>query len=206
MDAPSRDLGGFSLSLLGAFLVRSGVLVSVHAFATDPARGLFILIFLALVIGIALALQAWRAAGIAGGGDFDVCSRETFLLANNVLLVATSGTVRPGTLHPLLLDALDAGKISVGPPYFKAVFVPVMLPLAALLGFAPLARWKRDGWRRLAAKVRIPFLVVVLATVALAFGTPASWAMAAGSGIAEVPDRKRSHRHLAESPVAAVTW
>ena len=148
-------LSGFSLSLLGAFLVRSGVLVSVHAFATDPARGLFILIFLALVIGIALALYAWRAAGIAGGGNFDVCSRETFLLANNVLLVATSGTVLLGTLYPLLLDALDAGKISVGPPYFNSVFVPLMLPLAALLGFGPLARWKRDEWRRLLVKVRV---------------------------------------------------
>ena len=196
-------ISGFSLSLLGAFLVRSGVLVSVHAFATDPARGLFILIFLALVIGIALALYAWRAAGIAGGGNFEVCSRETFLLANNVLLVATSGTVLLGTLYPLLLDALGAGKISVGPPYFNSVFVPLMLPLAALLGFAPLARWKRDEWRRLLAKVRIPFLVVVLASVALAFGTPASWAMAAGTGFAlwiaagvvlGVRDRLR-HRH-----------
>ena len=177
-------ISGFSLSLLGAFLVRSGVLVSVHAFATDPARGLFILVFLALVIGIALALYAWRAARLAGGGNFDVCSRETFLLANNVLLVAASATVLLGTLYPLLLDALDAGKISVGPPYFNAVFVPLMLPLAALLGFAPLARWKRDGWRRLWMKVRMPLLVVALASLALAFGTPASWAMAAGTGFA----------------------
>ena len=177
-------ISGFSLSLLGAFLVRSGVLVSVHAFATDPARGLFILAFLGLVIGSALVLYAWRAARLAGGGDFDVCSRETFLLANNVLLVATSATVLLGTLYPLLLDALDAGKISVGPPYFDAVFVPLMLPLAALLGFAPLSRWKRDEWRRLWLKVRMPVLVVVLASLALAFGTPASWAMAAGTGFA----------------------
>ena len=177
-------ISGFSLSLLGAFLVRSGVLVSVHAFATDPARGLFILAFLALVIGIALALYAWRAARLAGGGDFGVCSRETFLLANNVLLVATSATVLLGTLYPLLLDALDAGKISVGPPYFNAVFVPLMLPLAALLGFAPLSRWKGDRWARLWMEVRIPLLVVVLVSVALAFGTPASWAMAAGTGFA----------------------
>ena len=134
---------GFSLSLLGTFLVRSGVLVSVHAFATDPARGVFILAFLGLVIGSALGLYAWRAARLAGGGgSFEPCSRETFLLANNVLLVATSGTVLLGTLYPLLIDALGQGKISVGPPYFNAVFVPLMLPLAALLGFAPLARWK----------------------------------------------------------------
>ena len=177
-------ISGFSLSLLGAFLVRSGVLVSVHSFATDPARGLFILALLALVIGSALALYAWRAARLAGGGDFDVCSRETFLLANNVLLVAASATVLLGTLYPLLLDALGAGKISVGPPYFDSVFVPLMLPLAALLGFAPLARWKRDEWRRLWTKVRIPFLVVVLVSIALAFGTPATWAMAAGTGFA----------------------
>ena len=177
-------ISGFSLSLLGAFLVRSGVLVSVHAFATDPARGVFILAFLVVVIGSALALYAWRAARLAGGGDFEPCSRETFLLANNVLLVATSATILLGTLYPLLLDAMDAGKISVGPPYFNAVFVPLMLPLAALLGFAPLSRWKRDGWRRLLVKVRLPFVVVVLVSIGLALGTPASWAMAAGTGFA----------------------
>ena len=177
-------ISGFSLSLLGAFLVRSGVLVSVHAFATDPARGVFILAFLTLVIGSALVLYAWRAARIAGGGDFEPCSRETFLLANNVLLVATSATVLLGTLYPLALDALGAGKISVGPPYFDSVFVPLMLPLAALLGFAPLSRWKRDGWRRLAEKLRAPLLVVALMVFALALGTPASWAMAAATGFA----------------------
>ena len=175
---------GFSLSLLGTFLVRSGVLVSVHAFATDPARGVFILAFLGLVIGSALGLYAWRAARLAGGGGFEPCSRETFLLANNVLLVATSGTVLLGTLYPLLIDALDQGKISVGPPYFNAVFVPLMLPLAALLGFAPLARWKGDEWRRLALKLRMPLAVVALVSVGLAIGTPASWAMAAGTGFA----------------------
>ena len=175
---------GFSLSLLGTFLVRSGVLVSVHAFATDPARGVFILAFLGLVIGSALGLYAWRAARLAGGGSFEPCSRETFLLANNVLLVATSGTVLLGTLYPLLIDALDQGKISVGPPYFNAVFVPLMLPLAALLGFAPLARWKGDEWRRLVLKFRMPLAVVVLVSVGLAIGTPASWAMAAGTGFA----------------------
>ena len=177
-------ISGFSLSLLGAFLVRSGVLVSVHAFATDPARGVFILAFLGLVIGSALALYAWRAARVAGGGDFEPVSRETFLLANNVLLVATSATVLLGTLYPLLLDALDAGKISVGPPYFDSVFVPLMLPLAALLGFAPLSRWKGDDWRRLAVKLRLPLLVVLLVSAGLALGTPATWAMAAGTGFA----------------------
>ena len=177
-------ISGFSLSLLGTFLVRSGVLVSVHAFATDPARGVFILAFLGLVIGSALGLYAWRAARLAGGGSFEPCSRETFLLANNVLLVATSGTVLLGTLYPLLIDALGQGRISVGPPYFNAVFVPLMLPLAALLGFAPLARWKGDEWRRLALKLRMPLAVVALVSVGLAIGTPASWAMAAGTGFA----------------------
>ena len=177
-------ISGFSLSLLGTFLVRSGVLVSVHAFATDPARGVFILFFLGLVIGSALGLYAWRAARLAGGGSFEPCSRETFLLANNVLLVTASGTILLGTLYPLLLDALGLGRISVGPPYFNAVFVPLMLPLAALLGFAPLARWKGDEWRRLLRKFRVPFAVVLLLSVALALGTPASWAMAAGAGFA----------------------
>ena len=177
-------ISGFSLSLLGTFLVRSGVLVSVHAFATDPARGVFILAFLGLVIGSALGLYAWRAARLAGGGSFEPCSRETFLLANNVLLVATSGTVLLGTLYPLLIDALGQGRISVGPPYFNAVFVPLMLPLAALLGFAPLARWKGDEWRRLVLKFRMPLAVVALVSVGLAIGTPASWAMAAGTGFA----------------------
>ena len=175
---------GFSLSLLGTFLVRSGVLVSVHAFATDPARGVFILSFLGLVIGSALGLYAWRAARLAGGGSFEPCSRETFLLANNMLLVTASGTILLGTLYPLLLDALGLGRISVGPPYFNAVFVPLMLPLAALLGFAPLARWKGDEWRRLLRKFRVPFAVVLLLSAALALGTPASWAMAAGTGFA----------------------
>ena len=177
-------ISGFSLSLLGTFLVRSGVLVSVHAFATDPARGVFILAFLGLVIGSALGLYAWRAARLAGGGSFEPCSRETFLLANNVLLVATSGTVLLGTLYPLLIDALGQGRISVGPPYFNAVFVPLMLPLAALLGFAPFARWKGDEWRRLVLKFRMPLAVVALVSVGLAIGTPASWAMAAGTGFA----------------------
>ena len=183
MDAAAGDLRVLPESAR-AFLVRSGVLVSVHAFATDPARGVFILAFLGLVIGSALALYAWRAARLAGGGDFELCSRETFLLANNVLLVATSGTVLLGTLYPLLIDALGQGKISVGPPYFNAVFVPLMLPLAALLGFAPLARWKGDEWRRLLLKFRMPLAVVVLASVGLVLGTPASWAMAAGTGFA----------------------
>ncbi len=132
----------FSLSLLGTFLVRSGVLTSVHAFATDPTRGVFILMLLAVVIGGSLALFAWRAPKVSTGGAFALFSRETFLLMNNVLLVVAAGTVLLGTLYPLIIDALNMGKISVGPPYFNAVFVPVMVPLMLLVAVGPLARWK----------------------------------------------------------------
>jgi cytochrome c-type biogenesis protein CcmF len=145
----------FSLSLLGTFLVRSGVLTSVHAFATDPKRGVFILAFLALVIGGSLALFAVRAPKVSAGGKFDMVSRESMLLVNNVLLIVAAGSVLLGTLYPLFLDALSRGqtKISVGPPYFDAVFVPIMTPLVFLMGIGPLARWKEarlpDLWTRL---------------------------------------------------------
>jgi cytochrome c-type biogenesis protein CcmF len=143
----------FSLSLLGTFLVRSGVLTSVHAFATDPKRGVFILMFLVVVIGASLALFAWRAPRVGLGGRFDAVSRESMLLGNNVLLAVATGTVLLGTLYPLFLDALGLGKISVGPPYFDAVFVPVMAPLVFLMGVGPIARWKSaalpDLWVRL---------------------------------------------------------
>jgi cytochrome c-type biogenesis protein CcmF len=132
----------FSLSLLGTFLVRSGVLTSVHAFATDPRRGLFILVFLTIVIGGSLLLFAWRAPKVGLGGRFTLFSRESALLANNVLLLAAAGSVFLGTLYPLFLDALNLGKISVGPPYFQAVFVPLMIPVLLLMAIAPFMRWK----------------------------------------------------------------
>src|SRR5574343_695288 len=135
-------IAAFSLSLLGTFLVRSGVLTSVHAFATDPRRGVFILIFLVAVIGLSLTLFAWRAPKVGLGGRFGLISRESMLLANNVLLVVACATVLLGTLYPLLIDALGVGKISVGPPYFNAVFVPVMTPILFLVGIGPFARWK----------------------------------------------------------------
>ena len=119
----------FSLSLLGTFLVRSGILTSVHAFATDPERGIFILAFLIVVIGLSFLLFAWRAPTVGLGGNFSMVSRESLLLVNNVLLVVAMGAVLLGTLYPLFLDALNAGKISVGPPYFDAVFGPLMLPM-----------------------------------------------------------------------------
>jgi len=143
----------FSLSLLGTFLVRSGVLSSVHAFAIDPKRGIFILTFLLLVIGGSLALFTVRAARLEGGAWFGTLSRETLLLVNTLLLVVAAASVLLGTLYPLILDVLGLGKISVGAPYFDAVFVPLMAPAVFLMGVGPLARWQRaplpDLWIRL---------------------------------------------------------
>jgi cytochrome c-type biogenesis protein CcmF len=135
-------LTAFSLSLLGTFLVRSGVLSSVHAFATDPSRGAFILGFLVVVIGGSLVLYAWRAPKMATGSGFTWFSRESMLLANNVILIAALASVLLGTLYPLFMDAMGLGKISVGPPYFNAVFVPLMAPALFLMGIGPLTRWK----------------------------------------------------------------
>jgi cytochrome c-type biogenesis protein CcmF len=142
-------LGAFSLSLLGTFIVRSGVLTSVHAFASDPKRGLFILVFLVLVIGSSLVLFAWRAPAVAEGGRFKVISRESFLLANNLLLVVASASVLLGTLYPMMMDALGMGKLSVGPPYFDSVFVPVMVPLLLLLAVGTRANWKQTDLLKL---------------------------------------------------------
>jgi len=144
----------FSLSLLGTFLVRSGVLTSVHAFATDPERGVFILAFLVVVIGGSLTLFAWRAPKVGLGGKFDLVSRETFLLVNNVMLVVAAGAVLLGTLYPLLLDALDMGKISVGPPYFDTVFLPLMAPMIFLMGLGPIARWKKASLPDMASRMK----------------------------------------------------
>ena len=156
----------FSLSLLGTFLVRSGILTSVHAFATDPERGIFILAFLIIVIGLSFLLFAWRAPTVGLGGSFSMVSRESLLLVNNVLLVVAMGAVLLGTLYPLFLDALNAGKISVGPPYFDAVFGPVMLPMLFLLGVAPFARWKEADLGQLAKRLWI--ILVVAAAIGVA--------------------------------------
>ena len=158
----------FSLSLLGTFLVRSGVLSSVHAFATDPTRGLFILAFLVVVIGSSLALYAWRAPSVGLGARFALLSRETLLLLNNVLLVAATGAVLLGTLYPLVLDALGLGKISVGPPYFDTVFVPLMAPLVFLMGVGPIARWKQADLPDIWTRLRWALGVAVAAAAAIA--------------------------------------
>jgi cytochrome c-type biogenesis protein CcmF len=134
----------FSLSLLGTFLVRSGVLVSVHAFASDPGRGLFILGFLGLCIGGSLALYMWRGPGLRTKGSFDGLSRESFLLFNNMLLLVTTALILIGTLYPLFLDALNMGKISVGPPYFNLVFLIPTLPLMAFLAIGMHSTWKHS--------------------------------------------------------------
>src|SRR5687767_2761827 len=162
-------ISAFSLSLLGTFLVRSGVLTSVHAFATDPKRGIFILIFLAIVIGGSLLLYAWRAKQVGLGGKFDVVSRESLLLSNNVLLTVAAGSVLLGTLYPLIVDALGMGKLSVGPPYFNLVFVPLMAPAMFLMGIGPLARWKKASLPDLAKRVRWAFVVSVLSALTLPF-------------------------------------
>jgi cytochrome c-type biogenesis protein CcmF len=144
----------FSLSLLGTFLVRSGVITSVHAFATDPTRGVFILAFLAIVIGGSLTLFAFRASKIQGGPVFSMLSRESMLLANNVLMVVAACTVLLGTLYPLVIDTLGGGKISVGPPYFDAVFYPLMAPAMFLMGIGPLTRWKQSELPSLANRLK----------------------------------------------------
>jgi len=153
----------FSLSLLGTFLVRSGVLTSVHAFASDPARGVFILIFLGVVVGGSLIIYSWRASQIRSYVQFDLISRETGLLLNNVFLIVTCSSILLGTLYPLLVDALGMGKISVGPPYFNSVFIPLMAPLAVLMGIGPLLRWKHDSFNRILPKV---WLVAVISLIA----------------------------------------
>jgi cytochrome c-type biogenesis protein CcmF len=154
----------FSLSLLGTFLVRSGVLVSVHAFASDPSRGLFILAFLGVCIGGSLALFAWRGPALRSRGGFETVSRESFILLNNLLLLVAAALILIGTLYPLFLDALNMGKISVGPPYFDVVFLIPTLPLVFLLAIGMHSTWKKAKLE----DMRKP--LVVLFTAALAFG------------------------------------
>ena len=162
-------IAAFSLSLLGTFLVRSGVLTSVHAFATDPKRGIFILAFLCVVIGGSFVLYAWRARQVGLGGKFDVISRESLLLSNNVLLTVAAGSVLLGTLYPLIVDALGGAKLSVGPPYFNLVFVPLMAPAMFLMGVGPVARWKKASLPDLVTRLRWAFVVSLISAVTLPF-------------------------------------
>ena len=162
-------IAAFSLSLLGTFLVRSGVLISVHAFASDPARGLFILLLLSVITGGALVLYAVRARHLTVEGGFRLLSRESFLLMNNILLVVATAAVLFGTLYPLFLDALGLGKISVGPPYFNTVFVIPMLPLAVLMGAGMHSTWKRMSGESLVRRLVFP------AGIAVALGILIPW-------------------------------
>ena len=164
-------IAAFSLSLLGTFLVRSGVLTSVHAFATDPKRGIFILCFLGLVIGGSLLLFALRARDVGLGAKFELLSRESLLLSNNVLLTVAASSVLLGTLYPLFIDLLSSGrdKLSVGPPYFNAVFVPLMAPAAFLIGVGPIARWKHAKVPELAVRLRLAFGLSLLTAILLPF-------------------------------------
>jgi cytochrome c-type biogenesis protein CcmF len=177
---------GFSLSLIGTFLVRSGVLSSVHAFASDPTRGVYILAMLIVAIGGALALFAWRAPQLQGGAAFEPVSKESALLLNNVLLSAAAATVFIGTLYPLLLDAMTGQKISVGPPYFAITFAPIFVVLIAAVPFGPRLGW-RKGDVRAALRVLAPAfgIALVAAMAVLAFVAPRSLvaAMACGLGM-----------------------
>ena len=157
----------FSLSLLGTFVVRSGLLTSVHAFAVDPERGLYILGLLAISIGGSLALYAWRAPMMEGGGLFKPISREAGLLLNNLILATATGTVLFGTLYPLFLEAVSGDKISVGPPFFNGAFVPMMLPLVFVMGLGPFLSWKRADLIGVLQRVRFVVVLAVLATLAI---------------------------------------
>ncbi|CAN7383303.1 heme lyase CcmF/NrfE family subunit [Pseudoxanthomonas sp. LjRoot143] len=179
-------IAAFSLSLLGTFLVRSGVITSVHAFAADPTRGVFILIFLGIVIGSSLLLYALRAPQLADADGekryFSASSRETLLLANNLLLTAACAMVLLGTLYPLIADALDLGKISVGPPYFSLLFIVLMAPLVALVPFGPLTKWQRDTPGKLMAML-LPWAGLALVLAAIAYFMAPQGKLKAAAGI-----------------------
>jgi cytochrome c-type biogenesis protein CcmF len=167
-------ISGFSLSLLGTFLVRSGVLVSVHSFAADPARGVFILAFLVIVIGGALTLYAWRAPGLRSNAGFELTSRESFLLFNNILLVIAAAVIFGGTMAPMVSDALGQGALSVGPQYFNPTFLLPTLPLLALVSVGMHASWKRGNLSRTQRPVLATLALVVALTLAVwmgAYGT-----------------------------------
>jgi len=172
----------FSLSLLGTFLVRSGVLTSVHAFATDPSRGVFILAFLVVVVGGSLTLYAWRAPLLKSAAKTHLLSRDGALLLNNAFLAVVTSAILLGTLYPIAIDAMG-GKISVGPPYFNLMFISLMAPLGVLMGIGMLIRWKQDSLSRLTAKLKFPALLVLVTALALSFTLP-QWFWGTFLGIA----------------------
>ena len=163
-------VAAFSLSLLGTFLVRSGVLVSVHSFAADPRRGIFILVFLIVMIGGALVLYAWRAPRMISAAGFELVSRESFLLFNNLLLVIAAMVVFGGTMAPLIASTLHLGTLSVGPPYFNPSFLVPMLPLLALLSLGIHARWRRGALGEARRSLLLTLGLSLVLAIALAFG------------------------------------
>jgi cytochrome c-type biogenesis protein CcmF len=177
-------IAAFSLSLLGTFLVRSGVLTSVHAFASDPARGVFVLLFLATVVGGSLTLFAWRAPKVSVGASFGLVSRETFMLINSVILVVSTAAVLLGTVYPLIIDALNMGKLSVGPPYFNVVFAPLMVPLLFILLPGTLARWQQAQISSILWQLRwVGLLSLIVAIVVPNLFDHFAWATVAGTFI-----------------------
>jgi cytochrome c-type biogenesis protein CcmF len=204
----------FALSLLGTFLVRSGVLTSVHAFASDPTRGIYILLFLVVTVGAAFALFAWRGPALAGTGRFEPVSREGALLVNNFVLTVAAASILLGTLYPLFLDILNAGKVSVGAPYFQSVFIPMMIPMLLIMAVAPMLTWRRAEagaalvslkWAALLAfAVGFGiFLAIDRASALAAFGMAiAAWIFAAT--IWELVARARTWRGLLRQP--RVAW
>jgi cytochrome c-type biogenesis protein CcmF len=204
----------FALSLLGTFLVRSGVLTSVHAFASDPTRGIYILLFLVVTVGAAFALFAWRGPALAGTGRFEPVSREGALLINNFVLTVAAASILLGTLYPLFLDILNAGKVSVGAPYFQSVFIPMMIPMLLIMAVAPMLTWRRAeagtalvslkwaGAAAFAVGFGI-FLAIDRASALAAFGMAiAAWIFAAT--IWELYARARTWRGLLRQP--RVAW
>jgi len=172
----------FSMSLLGTFLVRSGVITSVHAFATDPERGIFILIFLAILIGGSLTLFSIRAPKAVAGEEFDLVSKDSMLLTNNILLLVAAAAVLLGTLYPLILEALGLGKLSVGKPYFDAVFVPLMTPALFLMGVGPITRWRNAKPIDLLTQLRWALGATVVSAVFAPF-VLRSWTPGIGFGL-----------------------
>ena len=199
----------FSMSMVGTFLVRSGILTSVHAFALDPRRGAFILILLALYIGGALALFGARIATVKEGNRFDPVSREGALVANNLLLSAILGVVLIGTLYPLLVESATGEKLSVGPPYFNAAAGPLALILVAIMAAGPMMRWRRDRLVAVGRRVAIPAVIVVVALVAALLALPGlrilpllGLVLAAGAAAASVAPLWK--RNLRRTPL--FTW
>jgi cytochrome c-type biogenesis protein CcmF len=177
----------FGLSLLGTFLVRSGVITSVHAFASDPARGVFILLLLVVAVGGSFTLYAFRAPSLKTGGLFAPVSREGALLLNNVLMATGAGTVLLGTLYPLFADALNLGKVSVGPPFFNSVFLPLMVPMVLAMAAGPLMSWKRSDLSGVLTRLGVAAALAAVAAIAawmIQGGSAGPWWAAGGMALA----------------------